>query len=496
MLEQASALRSLIAMIVVAAFAGCARDSRLDDVRDSTHAVLPPDCEWILDDCDNKIGVWCPGSPILLDMEDDGFALTDIAHGVVFELHPSRPAQMAWTAPGSDDAFLVLDRNGDGVINDGTELFGDVTEQPPGSSEEPNGYAALSMFDDDDNDRIDRGDAVWTQLLLWTDGNHDGVSQAAELRLLSNTGGIRFLGLTHVRTPRVDQYGNYFRYVARVGRWPGSPVGPLSVDVFFLIGMPLDSPDAADVLAEDGSHVGESAWDGFVPESAGPEEPANFSPAKATLALRPIAPSAGCPWHSSSRWPRGTQASPTIVWYTFDATVDVAQASQIQTAINQWNAFSSANELHVQLLYAPPGIQYHLRFQVAWDVVGAGAAAGVSGDPTNLGPVFITFYPRRSSSNGYPYVDPNRAGFDTIYIKDALHEIGHTFGLVDIGSSTWSGTRSANCGAQANGRSIMNSSSCGVDNTNDIQNIQRASISECDGKAARQSFGLPPTSGC
>src|SRR5690349_5060316 len=122
----------------------------------------------------------CPGSPIILDLEGNGFDLTDAAGGVHFNLNPAGDTeQISWTSAKSDDAWLALDRNGNGVIDDGTELFGNFTLQP--ASESQHGYKALAVLDQNRDDVIDAKDAVFNDLRLWQDVNHDGVSQAQEL---------------------------------------------------------------------------------------------------------------------------------------------------------------------------------------------------------------------------------------------------------------------------------------------------------------------------
>src|SRR5215470_11439913 len=97
-------------------------------------AILPGHAtDALIGDCSN-LDCGCIGSPIIFDVVGDGWALTDPAGGVWFDLDfNNSPDKLAWTAPGSDDAFLVLDRNGDGIINDGSELFGNYTSQPPSS---------------------------------------------------------------------------------------------------------------------------------------------------------------------------------------------------------------------------------------------------------------------------------------------------------------------------------------------------------------------------
>jgi len=182
------------------------------------------------DDCTNCVPPTCDASehwdpalctcladtsPIIIDTDGTGFHLTSATNGVLFDFFGNgKPIQIAWTAQGSTNGWLALDRAGDGLISSGKDFFGNITEQPP--SDNPNGFLALAVFDEPENGGngdgiIDSRDAVWPKLLVWIDANHDGISQPQELRHLDDIG-IHSIGLMYTESRRVDAYGNEFRY--------------------------------------------------------------------------------------------------------------------------------------------------------------------------------------------------------------------------------------------------------------------------------------------
>jgi hypothetical protein len=179
----------------------------------------------------------CNPSPIIVDVDGSGIGLTSVADGVTFDIfNIGSSVHIAWTAPASTNAFLVLDRDRDGMITSGAELFGNFTPQP--ASNEPNGFTALAEFDKAENGGngdgvIDARDAIFSKLRLWQDKNHNGISEPDELHTLPELG-VDSISLDFSLSQRTDEFGNRFRFRAKVDDQAHSHGARWAWDVFFI----------------------------------------------------------------------------------------------------------------------------------------------------------------------------------------------------------------------------------------------------------------------
>lgn len=180
-------------------------------------------------------------SPIVVDILGNGFAMTSGENGVMFDLEArGTPRLFSWTAEGSDDAWLALDRNRDGLIDSGKELFGNITvQEAPPTGEERNGFLALAEYDKimnggNGDGKITRLDLIFDRLRLWRDTNHNGVSESCELFTLPDLG-LKKIDLDYRESRRTDEFGNRFKYRAKVRDAQDASLGRWAWDVFLVV---------------------------------------------------------------------------------------------------------------------------------------------------------------------------------------------------------------------------------------------------------------------
>jgi hypothetical protein len=104
-------------------------------------------------------------SPLILDLDGDGVETLGQDFYIHFDHDKNGFAERTgWV--GADDGLLVLDRNGNGQIDNGGELFGNNSGTGPGPA---NGFVALAEFDQDGNGSITASDTAFASLRVWKD---------------------------------------------------------------------------------------------------------------------------------------------------------------------------------------------------------------------------------------------------------------------------------------------------------------------------------------
>ena len=155
-----------------------------DAINDATGDIDPG-----VSDNVNAASKWVPRrDPLILDLNGNGLDHigTSTTRPIYFD-HQGNGVKTSsgWVLPS--DGFVVMDRNGNGSIDDGTELFGDSTVSYAGGKA-VDGFAALAQEDSNQDGKVNQNDANWQHLRVWQDLNQDGASQAGELSTMEQAG--------------------------------------------------------------------------------------------------------------------------------------------------------------------------------------------------------------------------------------------------------------------------------------------------------------------
>ena len=168
------------------------------------------------------------GSPIILDLDGDGIETMAVGTGAYFDHNADGFAESTgWVGP--DDGLLVWDRDGNGRIDSGRELFGNEAILANGQ-QAANGFEALMELDTNADGLINDQDAVWANLKVWRDLDGDGYSTSNELLSLSDAG-VASISIGYANSNLVDPAGNEHRQVGSFSRTDGT-IGA-ATDVWF-----------------------------------------------------------------------------------------------------------------------------------------------------------------------------------------------------------------------------------------------------------------------
>jgi hypothetical protein len=161
-------------------------------------------------------------SAIHIDSDVDGLNTTSIKSGIKFDIFGNGiPINIGWG--NSNDGLLAIDNNGNGKIDDGTELFGGGVGQ---------GFAKLATFDTNKDGIVDAKDTDFNKLLIWTDRNQNGLNDLGELQALKDFG-IVSLDLGYTNDFKTINHGNLYGETSTGGTVDGSKFS--IVDVYYPI---------------------------------------------------------------------------------------------------------------------------------------------------------------------------------------------------------------------------------------------------------------------
>lgn len=176
------------------------------------------------------------GSPLVLDLLRNGVKTKGKNSFVKFDLFgDGETIKTQWLAKNTDDAFLALDINGNGIIDSGKELFGVGSDLKLTSGKAKHGFEALAEYDDlllggNSNGKIDVNDDIWSHLIIWNDNNANAKSDSSELKKIKETS-LKEISLDFKLYDIWDGNDIYFPYWSLAYDKNNEPLDV--VDVFF-----------------------------------------------------------------------------------------------------------------------------------------------------------------------------------------------------------------------------------------------------------------------
>lgn len=169
-------------------------------------------------------------SPIVIDLDGDGVETKKLGEGAYFDHEGDNLRESTgWVAGG--DGLLVRDLNGNGRIDNGSELFGNNTVLANGDKA-ANGFEALAELDSNGDGVIDKNDTAWNSLLIWQDINGNGFTEQGELKTLEDWG-IKSISTHYTNANQTDANGNKHQETGTVTFEDGKTVN--ATDVWFQI---------------------------------------------------------------------------------------------------------------------------------------------------------------------------------------------------------------------------------------------------------------------
>ena len=170
--------------------------------------------------------------PIIIDLNKNKITSTKLNNTTYFD-HDNNNFKEASSWIDKGDAFLALDKNSNGLIDNGNELFGNHTISNTSfkytDDKATNGYEALKAYDLNGDNVIDSKDEIYDKLLLWKDSNQNAITDKGELIKLKDSG-IVSIDLNYKQT-NIDEKGNTIKQSSTVTFEDGSTT--LANDVWF-----------------------------------------------------------------------------------------------------------------------------------------------------------------------------------------------------------------------------------------------------------------------